>query len=299
MFTEFEEAAEVDQVYMGNSSVSQVLGKGKVSLKLTSGKSLLLQNVLYVPSLRRNLISSGLLEIAGIKQVIEAGKIVLTKNGEFVGKGYRSGCLYVLQTLIDNENASTSAYIVESLDLWHARIGHLNTKSLNRLHAMGFIPNLDDKSHKKCEVCVEAKYTRRPFNSVKERTSDLLDLVHSDLADFRNTESRGGKRYYITFVDDFSRYTKLYLLRSKDEAEQMFYIYKAEVENQLNRKIKRLRSDRGGEYVTNSLKEFCEKNGIIHEFTAPYSPQQNGIAGRKNRRLLVPTCLITCGGKLF
>ena len=75
----------------------------------------------------------------------------------------------------------------------------------------------------------------------------------------------------------------MYLIRSKDEAENMFYVYKAEVENQLDRKIKRLRSDRGGKYVTNSLKEFSEKNGIIHVFTAPYSPQQNGIAVRKKQ----------------
>lgn len=65
----------------------------------------------------------------------------------------------------------------------------------------------------------------------------------------------------------------------------MFLKYKAEVENQLNKKIKRLRSDRGGEYNTTSLKDFFEKNGIIHEFTAPYTPQQNGIAKRKNRTL--------------
>ena len=127
---------------------------------------------------------------------------------------------------------------------------------------------------KKCDVCVEAKFKRKPFKSVNERTTELLELVHSDLAEFRSTETRGGKKYYITFVDDHSRYTKLYLLRSKDEAENVFYTYMAEVENQLNRKIKRIRSDRGGEYITNSWKDFCEKNGIIHDFTAPYRPQQ-------------------------
>ncbi|KAK8609373.1 hypothetical protein V6N13_061822 [Hibiscus sabdariffa] len=104
-------------------------------------------------------------------------------------------------------------------------------------------------------------------------------------SDFRNTESKGGKHYYITFVDDFSRYTKVYLLRTKDEAENVFLIYKVEVENQLDRRIKRLRSDRVGEYGSNFLKEVCEKNGIIHETSAPYFPQQNDIAERKNRTL--------------
>ena len=138
---------------------------------------------------------------------------------------------------------------------------------------------------------MEAKFTKKPFKPITKRSIELLELVHTDLADFRNSESRGGKRYYITFVDDYSRYTKLYLLRSKDEAEKMFLIYKAEVENQLDRKVKRLRSDRGGEYGTTFLKELCENNGIIHELTAPYSPQSNGVAERKNRTLKNILCL--------
>ena len=117
LLTEFEEATGVDLVFMGNSATVQVLGKGKVTLKLTSGKSLTLQNVLFVPSMCRNLISSTLLEIVGIKQVIASGKIVLSKNDEFVGKAYRTtGLLYVLQTVIDNK-FNSSAYIVETLDL--------------------------------------------------------------------------------------------------------------------------------------------------------------------------------------
>ena len=150
---------------------------------------------------------------------------------------------------------------------------------------MGLIPKLNSNDNHLCGICVESKYRKKPFNSVKERTIGLLELVHSDLAVFKDIESRGGKRYYITFVDDYSRYTKLYLLKFKDEAENTFYVYKAEVENQLDRKIKMLRSDRGGEYVNNSLKEYCEKNGIIHEFTAPCYPQSNEIAERKNRTL--------------
>ena len=81
--------------------------------------------------------------------------------------------------------------------------------------------------------------------------------------------SKDRKKWYITFVNDYSRYTKVHLLESKDEVEKMFLKYKAEVKNQLGRKLKRLRSDRGGEYDTNSLTGFCEKNGIIHETSAP------------------------------
>ena len=88
----------------------------------------------------------------------------------------------------------------------------------------------------------------------------------------------------------------MYLLKSKDEAIDKFVLYKAEVENQLNKKIKRIRSDRGGEYVS-PFAEICAQNGIIHECTAPYSPQQNGIAERKNRTLkeMMNAMLISSG----
>ena len=137
----------------------------------------------------------------------------------------------------------------------------------------------------KCPICAKAKFAKKPFKSKTTKKTDLLELVHLDLAEFKNTMSKGGKKCYITFIDDYSRYTNVYLLKSKDEAEEIFLKYKVEVENQLDRKIKRLSSDRGGEYDTNFLTAFCEKNGIIHETSAPYTPQQNGIAEWKNRTL--------------
>ena len=102
----------------------------------------------------------------------------------------------------------------------------------------------------------------------------LLNLVHSDLGDLKHTMTRGGKKFYVIFVDDHSRFTKLYLLRTKDEALEMFIKYKNEVESQKNKRIKRLRTNRGS-----------EQNGIIHEVTPPYSPKSNRIDKRKNSTL--------------
>jgi transposase InsO family protein len=89
--------------------------------------------------------------------------------------------------------------------------------------------------------------------------------------------TKGGKRYFMTLIDDSTRFCYIYLLKSKDEALHYFKIYKAEVENQLERKIKHLRSDRGGEYFSNTFDIFCEEHGIVHERTPPYSPQSNGL----------------------
>lgn len=126
---------------------------------------------------------------------------------------------------------------------------------------MNLISNLDDSSFNKCKIFVEAKHARPSLKIVNDRKTELLELIHTNLANFLNIKSKNGKHYYITFVNDYFRYTKVYLLRSKDEVDKTFLLYKSEVENQLNRRI---------------------KDDIIHEFFALYFPQQNGIAERKN-----------------
>ena len=137
--------------------------------------------------------------------------------------------------------------------------------------------------------------TKSSFHSI-QRNSEPLELVHTDLCDFKSTQSRGGNKYFMTFIDDNTKYCYVYLLKSKDEALEKFSLFKLEVENQLNRKIKRLRSDKGGEYVS-PIGEFCAQHGIVHETTPPYTPQANGVAERKNRTLkeMMNAMLISSG----
>nr|GEZ85432.1 retrotransposon protein, putative, Ty1-copia subclass [Tanacetum cinerariifolium] len=118
-----------------------------------------------------------------------------------------------------------------------------------------------------------------------DRQSEMLELVHSDICELNGQLTRRGNRYFITFIDDYSRYTYVYLLKSKDQAFETFKIYKAEVENQRGKKIQILRTDRGGEYFSTEFSSYCESQGLIHQRTTPYTPQQNGIAERKNRVL--------------
>lgn len=101
MFLDYEEVIDGESVYLGDARTASVAGKGKVLLKLTSGKSLALHSVLHVPNMRRNLVSGSLLNKAGIKLVFEADKVVLTRNGDFVGKGYCHGGLFVLDASFD------------------------------------------------------------------------------------------------------------------------------------------------------------------------------------------------------
>jgi transposase InsO family protein len=93
--------------------------------------------------------------------------------------------------------------------------------------------------------------------------------------------TKGGKKYFMTFIDDCTRFCYIYLSKLKDEALHYFKIYKVEAENQIKRKIKHVRTDSGGEYFSNLFTLFCEEHGIIHERTSSYSPQSNGGSRKK------------------
>src|SRR5438105_5049714 len=150
---------------------------------------------------------------------------------------------------------------------------------------MSLIPKFNIIKGSRCQVCVQAKQLRKSHTTAEVRNLAPLELIHSDLCEMNGVLTKGEKRYFITLIDDSTRYCYVYLLKSKDEVSNFFKIYKAETENQLDRKIKRLRSDRGGEYFSNEFDLFCAEHGIIHERTPPYSPQSNGVAERKNRTL--------------
>jgi transposase InsO family protein len=124
-----------------------------------------------------------------------------------------------------------------------------------------------------------------------------LELIHSDICEINDVLTEGGQRYFMTMIDDVSRYFYVYLLKTKDEALNYFKTYKAEVENQLEKKIKYFRFDRGGEYFSNEFDLFCAEHGIIHERTSPYFLQSNEVVERKNRTLtdLVNIMLDTAG----
>lgn len=200
---------------------------------------------------------------------------------------------------------NSSAYLLESSNLWHGRLGHVNYNiirrliNLKRIHAFQI-----DKQHK-CETCVETKLTRSLFQTI-ERNNEILDLIHTYACDLKEVQTHGGNKYFITFVDDNTKFCYVYLLKSKDETIDKFVLYKSEVENQLNNKIKVLRSIRKCNYES-PFAELCVQHGIRHERTAPYSPQQNGIAERKNRTLkeMMNTLLLSSGlpqnmwGELF
>ena len=302
MFSSYHSIDNGEQLFMGNFSSSKVEGQGKLVLKMTSSKELTLNDGLHVPEIRKNLVSESLLSKKGFKLVFVLDNFILTKNGMYVGKGYMSNGLFKMNVMtvvpptknINNKNTSP-AYMLESSNVWHGRLGHVNYDTLRRLINMECLPKFKIDPNHKCEIYVESKLIRTSFQSI-ERSSEPLELIHSDICDLKFIQTRGGKKYFLTLIDDCTRYCYVYLLRSKDEALEMFQHFKNEVENQLDRKIKVIRSDRGGEYEA-PFGDFCSQHGIIHQTIAPYSPQQNGVVKSKNGTLkeMMNTLLLSSG----
>jgi len=282
---------------MGNGSRAHVLGVGTVILKFTSGMTVPLKSVQHVPSIKKNLVSASMLCRDGYRVVLESNKCVVSKHGSFVGKGYDCGGLFRLSLHDVCNKLVNSVDVSDESDLWHSQFCHASYGCLMRLANLNLIPKFNLVNKSKCHVSVESKQPRKPHKATKARNLAPLELIHSDLCEMNGILTKGDKRYFITFIDDSTRFCYVYLLKTKDEVLHYFKAYKAEVENQLERKIKHLRSDRGGEYFSNDFDEFCVEYGIIHERTLPFSPQSNGIAERKNHTLteLVNAMLNTAG----
>ena len=299
MFSTFEPTNTREKVYIGNSATSEIKGQGNVVLNMTSRKELTLTNVQYVLQIRKNLESGLFLNNHGFRLVFESNKLVLSKSGMYIGKRYMSDGMWKLNLMTivkSNMNkVSTSTYVLESSNLWYGRLGYVNYDTLYRLINLKHIPTFQIDVKQKCETCVKAKLTRSSFQNVEKQT-EPLDLIHSDICGLKFIQTIDGNKYFITFVDDSTKYCYVYLLKSNDEAIEKFVYYKNEVENQLNNKIKVLRSDRGGEYELQFV-EFCAWHGIIYETTTPYSPQSNGVAKQYNRTLkeMINAMLLSSG----
>jgi hypothetical protein len=114
-----------------------------------------------------------------------------------------------------------------------------------------------------CEACLMGKMTKAPFIGFLERAVDLLELVHTDVCGLMSTTARGGFQYFITFIDDFSRYGYVYLIKHKSKTFEKFKEFQNEVENQRGKKIKALRSDCGGEYLSHEFSNRLKSCGIV------------------------------------
>ncbi|KAL0448353.1 UNVERIFIED_CONTAM: Retrovirus-related Pol polyprotein from transposon TNT 1-94 [Sesamum latifolium] len=172
---------------------------------------------------------------------------------------------------------------------WHKRYGHLNFGALREFGERKILYGIPSINHPNylCEACLVEKHARKSFpKETTWRATKPLELVHTDVCGPINPSSLGKSKYFILFIDDFSRKTWIYFLKQKSEAFATFKKFKALVEKESGYEIKALRSDRGVEFTSKEFNHFCAINGIRRPMKVPGMPQQNGVVERKNRTIL-------------
>src|SRR3954471_1743365 len=147
---------------------------------------------------------------------------------------------------------------------------------MKKLHTDGFLESLDYESLGTCEPCLMGKMTKTPFSRTMERATDLLEIIHTDVCNPMNIKARDKYHYFLTFIDDLSRYGYIYLMKHKSEIFEKFKEFQSEVENHRDKKIRFLRSDRGDEYLSNEFGLHLKQSGIVSQLTPPETPQHNG-----------------------
>lgn len=248
-------------------------------------KKCTLKNVLFVPTGRRNLLSVKKMESAGNSILFAHGEAkIFDAKDEVIGIGKRNN-LYELSIYVNRIESN----IVEMNDeLWHKRYGHISYHGLNQLCKKNLVHGMNISSidvSRQCEACIDGKMTRLSFES-RKRAKRVLEIVHTDVCGPVTQTSFEGYRYFVSFLDDFTHFSTIYCMKTKDEVFEKFKQYLSMVRSKFNQSIHTLRCDNGGEYSSKVFQKFCLDNGILIDYTVPYTPEQNGKAERLNRSIV-------------
>ncbi|GKC07631.1 putative ribonuclease H-like domain-containing protein [Tanacetum coccineum] len=181
------------------------------------------------------------------------------------------------------------ATIVES-NKWHRRLGHVNFKNLNKLVKGNLVRGLPSKIFQNDHTCVACQKGKQHKASCKAKSvssiSQPLQLLNMDLFGPTSVRSLNHKTYCLVITDDFSRFSWVFFLRTKDKTSGILKDFIRQIENQLNQKVKSIRCDNGTKFKNNDFIEFCGSKGIKREYSNARTPQQNEVAERKNRTLI-------------
>ncbi|CAL5418427.1 unnamed protein product [Camellia sinensis] len=287
LFYSYSPCSGRDKVRVADGTLSSVSGKGSVHCS----SLLSLSSVLHVPTFSTNLLSvSSLTTSLNCSVTFFPTHCVFQDlaTGKTIGNGRAQGGLYFLDAVPPVvPSQALKCTIGSSLSLlhqWHRRLGHPSFNVLEKL-----FPSLVrdcPRSIFGCDACELAKHKRTCYPSINKRSTFPFMLIHTDVWGPSPVVSTSGYRWFVTFIDCFSRVTWIYLLRTKSEVFSCFQTFHKMVTNLFNAQIKILRSDNGTEYVDGVFRAYLEEHGILYQTSCVGTPQQNGVAERKNGHLL-------------
>ncbi|GJR91241.1 retrovirus-related pol polyprotein from transposon TNT 1-94 [Tanacetum coccineum] len=288
-FHQYKPISGGGSVYSWNDHELKIIGIESIMVKMHDGTVRTIRDVRHVEGLKKNLLSLGQLDDLGCKVEIQNKIMKIIKGALVLMKGEKVAAnLYQLKGEIMEEAEASVASHSPSHRVavsWHQKLGHMSEQGMKILVERKLIPGLTKVSLPFCEYCVISKQHRLKFKTSNSRSVYVLELVHSDVWQ-APVQSLGGAKYFVSFIDDYSRRCWVYPIKKKSDVFEVFKVYKARVELDSGKKIKCLRTDNGGEYTGDEFDTFCRQEGIKRQFTTAYTPQQNGVAERMNRTLL-------------
>ena len=279
-------------IHLADGSVLHSEGVGSVRfIPVVNGRQMApleFTNVLYVPSLSTNLLSVLYFTMHRHFTVsIELDTLSFIRGREIVfqAKTTSSNAAYLVGDTIPVEefaSLSSTTTLPMDLTLLHRRLCHHHLTGIRKLLSGNLVTGLklDSKAEPDpvCEACKAGKMHADPFPASSTRASRPLQLVHSDVHGPVKVSTHQGYRYWVSFIDDFSRFKAVYLLKRKSETFAAFKQFKAWAENLTGQRVGCLRDDKGGEYMSRDFEAFCIDHGIQRQHTVRNRPQQNGVA---------------------
>lgn len=264
-------------VMIGDATKLKGIGIGDIELQAFDGQTwydVVLESVLHIPQMPFNLFSvSKMLDKGYIQTADSEGSIFKTADGsKNIVMAKRDGNLY---KMCFRKIKSESCFAAMSIKTWHERLAHQNIKYVRDILNKNQIKFIDDWDNFVCIGCVYGKQHRVPHPINSKVQSNILDLIHIDLCEM-DTRSLGGSKYFLVFKDDFSHFRTVYFLKTKDEAASKLDIFTKLIENQFDKKIKSLRTDKRTEIKNGKTKKITKELGIFHTLSNAYTPQQNG-----------------------
>ena len=297
LFSELQNLEKPFDIALGDGHTLKAIGRGTVVLMLESGslrRKCKLNDVLYVSELTYNLLSVSKAVDKGISFTFSENECIIKDSQQkLITTATKVGSLYRVTSTklkICVNCATNKGDYSSKVDLWHRRYGHLGVKSLQQLSRHKMVEEFDYNASNNisfCESCLKGKQQRSqsPLHSERKR-SKPLELIHSDVCGKISLKSLGGAEYFVTFIDDKTKYVWAYSIKKKSDIFQKFCEWKAEVEKSFGRSVKVLRTDNGGEFTSDEFKNYLKKEGVVHQLTIPKCPEQNGVAERFNRTLV-------------
>ncbi|GJZ17033.1 retrovirus-related pol polyprotein from transposon TNT 1-94 [Tanacetum coccineum] len=297
-------SSKLSSVKFGNDHVAKILGYGDYQIG-----NVTISRVYYVEGLGHNLFSVGQFCDSNLEVAFRQHTCFIRNlEGVDLLTGSRGNNLYTLS--LGDMMASSPICLLSKASktkswLWHRRLSHLNFGAINHLARHGLVrglPKLKFEKDHLCSACAMGKSKKKPHKPKSEDTNqEKLYLLHMDLCGPMRVASVNGKKYILVIVDDYSRFTWVKFLRSKDEAPDFIIKFLKMIQLRLKVPVRRIRTDNGTEFVNQTLREYYEKVGISHETSVARSPQQNGVVERRNRTLIeaARTMLIYAKAPLF